>query len=169
MDHNLIRRGCLSITLVSQPKTMQPMKNLSIRISLNNNVSDSNLEGTSIGRNPPANSSHNANLHHCDEAPGQLGNESNMWRVATGEIRGGQVVEPENAGDAAGAVVHSEAEEFVWFEVSGGDNADGFQAGDGGVAVGEGGGVGGDGREGEEVGGEELHVGVAEVFHGRIG
>lgn len=65
------------------------------------------------------------------------------------------MIEPENAGNAASAVVNSEAEKFAGLEVPGGDCAHCFgpreRGGSGGAR--EEGGVGWEGSEGVEVGG----------------
>lgn len=85
--------------------------------------------------------------------------------MSAGKVRGIEMVEPEDAGDAAGAVVDGEFEEFVGFEIAGSDDADRLEARkedafarerDG---IGEGGGL----SEREEVESQELYVGVAET------
>lgn len=53
------------------------------------------------------------------------------------------MVEPEDAADAAGAVVDDEFQEFVGFELAGGDDADGLDSGEEGAIARERDGVGG--------------------------
>lgn len=78
------------------------------------------------------------------------------------------MVEPQDAWDAAGAIVDAEFEEPVGFELAGGDDAEGFGAGEKEVAGGSGEGkwVGGGWGEREEVEGEELHVSGVQSVRG---
>lgn len=137
------------------------MQNLDIGIPLNHKITNSNLNHPSIPRNPTANTRHNSYLNKLSETCSRLSNESNIWRATTGEIRWCELVQPENTGNAAGAIVYSKAEELVRFQVSAGDNADCFGTGEGGgsVMAGEGGGIRGVRCESEEVEGQELDVG----------
>lgn len=83
-----------------------------------------------------------------------------------GEVGGGMVVEPDDAGDAAGAVVDEEFKE-VGFPLPADDNADGLSAGDEAAVKVEGEGVGvGDLGEGEEVRCQELDVCGGKGVHG---
>nr|POE91341.1 hypothetical protein CFP56_44510 [Quercus suber] len=66
---------------------------------------------------------------------------SNTWRAAAGEVRRHKVVEPEDADNAAGAIINSEFEEFVRFEFPGGDGADGLGTGKKGASARKGNGV----------------------------
>lgn len=76
------------------------------------------------------------------------------------------VVEPDDAGDAAGAVVDEEFKE-VGFPLPADDNADGLSAGDEAAVKVEGEGVGvGDLGEGEEVRCQELDVCGGKGVHG---
>lgn len=75
------------------------------------------------------------------------------------EVWGGELVEPEDAIDAAGAVVDGESEEFVGLVVARGDGADGFCARERDASARE------RGRrrdlgEGEKIEGEKLDMGV---------
>lgn len=155
------------IALASESHTIQPVQDLRIGIPLHDHIRHRYLHLATILGDPTTNSSDNTKLHLRSKAVGRLGNKSNVWCAAAGEVGGGEVVEPEDAADASGAVVDVEFEEFVGFEVSGGDGTDCLGAGEEGAVAGEGVG-GGEGSEREEIESQELYVGVVErVFHGK--
>lgn len=139
------------------------MQHLHVGVSLDHDVRHRDLRNAPVAGDLPAHSGHHAELNLGSEAHCVLGNKSNIWRAAAGEVGGGELVEPENAADAAGAVVDGEPEELVGFEVVRGDGADGLSAGEESAVAGEGDWVrGGGGGLGErvEVEGQEFYVGV---------
>lgn len=81
-----------------------------------------------------------------------------------GEVGRGMVVEPDDAGDAAGAIVDEEFKE-VGFTLSADDDADRLSTGDEAAVKVEGNGVG-DLVEGEEIGCQELDVSGGKRIHG---
>lgn len=88
--------------------------------------------------------------------------------MAAGEIGEIEVVEPENAADASGAVVEGEFEKLVRFVVAGCDYADGFNSRYGHGFAGESGRIGGGEGEGKEIEGQELYMSVVEgIVHRR--
>lgn len=112
-----------------QPHAIQPMQNLHIGVPLNDNIRRSDLRNASIARDLPAHPGNHSELNLCREVLRRLGNKSNICRVTARKVGGRELVEPEDAVDAAGAVVDSKAEELVGFEVTGRDGAHGLGAG----------------------------------------
>jgi len=108
------------VTVASQPDAVEAVEDLGVRISLRHHVRHPHLHAAIVPAQSASHPRHRADLHHSDEARREL--------VAAAADDGGGigVVKPENAGDAAGAVVNDEAEEPLVLEVAQGDGAKGF-------------------------------------------
>lgn len=100
------------------------MKDFCIGVPLDHNIGHRNLQRASEAGDL---ASHSSYLPQLDEI-----GEGSRGRSNQGSIgRRGEVVEPEDAVDAAGAVVEGELEKSVGFEFTGGDGANGFGAREG--------------------------------------
>ncbi|GLT74344.1 hypothetical protein SLA2020_461480 [Shorea laevis] len=106
------------MTLASQPQAIQPMQDFHIWVSLDHYIGHRNLHLSPITADFTAHSSNLRNLDLRRKTSGHVGKQRNRSRVTVREIRGTEVVEPENAADAAGSVVESEFEESAGFVVA---------------------------------------------------
>lgn len=144
------------------------MQDFRIWVSLDHNIGHCNLHLASITANPTTDSCNLPNLNLRRKTSGHVGKQLNGTRVAAREIGGIEVVKPENAAYAAGAVVERELEKFAGFVIAGCDDTNGFNPRDGHAFAGESGRVGGGGGEGKEIESQELYMSVEEeILHGR--
>lgn len=94
------------------------MKDLRIGVGLDHNIGHRDLHNASEAGDL---TSHSGHLPELDEI-----GEGYIWDVRGGRKR--ELVEPEDAMNAAGAVVEGKPEESVGSEFTGGDRTDGFSS-----------------------------------------
>lgn len=100
------------------------MQNLSIGIPLQHDIGDRDLNLPSEQVDPAPHPRNNAQLNFGSEIQRHLGNWSNTWGAPPREVSGSEMVEPEDARDAAGAIINGETEEFAGFEIPSDDDPD---------------------------------------------
>lgn len=140
------------------------MQDFSIWVSFNDYIRYIDLYHTSVSIDPAPDPRKGAQLNCSSLIGGNLGDETEIGGVVAGEVGRGMVVEPDDAGDAGGAVIDEEFKE-VGFALSADDDADRFGTGDEAAVKVEGKGVG-DLGEGEEIGCQELDVSGGKRIHG---
>lgn len=100
------------------------MEDLRVRIELQHNVGDRDLQGAFVFGDSAPHPGDGAQLDVGGEGERRFGNWSNSWWAPLGEVTVSKLVEPEDAGDAAGAVVDGEQEELPRFEIQSHDDSD---------------------------------------------
>lgn len=127
------------------------MQDLRIQVPLDRNTRCRDLHHAPVPRDPAVHSSDRTQLHQGSLAIRHIGNQSDtLWALA-GEVGRGGVVEPEDAGDAAGAIVDRKLEEVAGLVLAVDDDAEHLGLRKGDAVAGEGRGVGRGLGQGEEV------------------